>query len=184
MSRIISVLGILCALAGAAAADSTRAAVERMLSAYEPTHTPDDLRRVGGANLDRVLIAIATDEHVSSTVHRRALAALGFVPSAAGLELLRAIIRRNPTAKEGLDGVDVEVCARTLPRFGPTVFRDLVALLMHPAVDARRFAAAGLAELGLPEARAPLSLRLAAERDPDVQASLVRALAVLDAAQR
>ena len=94
----------------------------------------------------------------------------------AGLELLRAT-SAAPRRHEGLPGLDVEVCARTLPRFGESVFRDLVALLTHPAVDARRLAAAGLAQLGLPEARAPLSLRLAAERDPDVQAALVRALA-------
>jgi HEAT repeat protein len=167
------------------AAEVRRDAVERLLAGYEPHGSVADLRRLG-PGVDDVLIEIAEDPRTQPLRRARALHALGWVPSVAGRDYLRATLRAlAPPGRAPAGPAEVmalSACARALGRFGADAAPDLLALVAHPAADVRQAAAAALGESGALAARPALEQRLAVEPHPAVRAALARALAVLDGA--
>src|SRR5207249_4154132 len=107
-------------LAGVAQAAPSRAEVERLLSGYEPRADAAAFRRLG-PGVDHVLVAIASDGAASRLRRQRAMAALAWVPSVEGRDLLRAVVREKARAVEGADALDLYTCARALGAFGPEV---------------------------------------------------------------
>lgn len=169
---------LVCDAAGVALAAPTRAAVERLLAGYEPGATAADLKRLGEGT-DRVLVAIASDPKTSRIRRNRAISAIAAVPSPAGQEFLRAVLRDQGNATEGADLLDLQACIRALPAFGSTGALEALPLLAHANADVRVIVADALAAAKAHEAVPPLRLRLGVEREPEVLRALQRALAAL-----
>jgi hypothetical protein len=185
MNKLFSRIALitLTATAGLARAEPPRAAVERLLSGYEPSPTfVEDLRRLGPGT-DQVLITVASDPRTSRLRRSRALHSLGHLPSLAGRDYLRSELRalRSAGAVEGPDVLDLVACARALGRYGAEALPDLVGLLAYPSPDVRQAAAAGLGTTGALPARTPLRQRLSVEADAGVRAALRGALRALTA---
>ncbi len=165
-------------VAGVAQAAPSREVVSRLLGGYESRVGPDDVRRLG-AGVDHVLVAIAVDPAERPLRRNRALAALAWVPSTEGRDLLRAVVRQNARATSGVAVLDLAVAARSLGAFGPEEDADLAPLLAHPVGDVRAAAADGLARARAVSALPSLRVRLLTEREPAVAQALVRAIAAL-----
>lgn len=158
----------------------SRAAVERLLGGYESQVTASDFLRLG-AGVDHQLVAIAVDGKTRPLRRNRALAALGMVPSSEGRELLRAVVRDNLKASQGIELLDLRVAVRALGAFGPEEEADLVPLLVHSDADVRIAAAEALGEAHAMGAVPSLRLRMSVEREGAVVRALSRALEALAA---
>ncbi len=168
-------VALLLAAAPALARPPERAKVERLLSGYEPRPIGPELRRLGDG-VDEVLIAIARDPKTRPVRRARALAALGQVPTLAGRDACRGVIRDESRAASGPEVLDVAACARTLGAFGPQLQMDLAPLLAHPAPDVRAAAAEGLATAHAKLALPLLEHQLDREKDPAVRATLTKSI--------
>ncbi len=127
-----------------------------------------------------MLVAIASDGAASRLRRQRAMAALAWVPSVEGRELLRAVAREKARATAGADLIDLYTCARALGAFGPEVAPELVPLLAHPSADVRAAAATSLGQARAAGALGSLRLRFTVERDEAVQRAIVQAVAALE----
>ena len=161
--------------ATAAVSPDVRAAVEKLLSGYEPGDPAPALRRLGPQAAE-ALLAIAADPAVSPIRRLRAIEALGHVPTPAGLAFLRKLIKEQQASQESLAVYQVAAAARALGGFGQETVADAVPLLDHPGADVREGAAAALAQVRTPEAMGALTRRLRIERDPGVRAHLQAAV--------
>lgn len=178
-SILVGLAGLLLLASPRAFALPPREAVERLLGGYESQPTAADFRRLGDG-VEHVLAAIALDPKTPPLRRNRALASLALVPSSEGRELLRAVIRDDRAAREGVALLDLRVAVRSLGAFGAEEEVDLVPLLAHPDADVRGNAALALSEAHVVAAVPSLRLRLGVEREGSVVRALSRALAALE----
>jgi len=176
MKRVLSLFVLLAP--GLALATPSRAEVERLLSGYELPATAADFKRLGEGT-DRVLVDIAADPATHPARTLRALAALSFVPTTAGRDHCRRVIRDEGSADAGLPVLQVAACAHTLGAFGPAMAPELEGLLSHPSAEVRQGAVRGIEASGAAASVPVLKRQLAVEPDASVRQRLEQAVRTL-----
>jgi hypothetical protein len=158
------------------------AAVQALLSAYEPLDIDRTLPALGSpAAVAEALLALARDPGTAPTaaiVRVRAIEALGYVPTDAGLLYLHGLVAELGDATDSRV-YQLAAALRALGHFGDGELGRLGPYLSHPSADVRE--AAAMAMAAMPAARPLLQRRLAVESERGVQAVLQSSLKQLAA---
>jgi len=182
--RVLLALAFAGALApSVAGAAPSRAQIERLLAGFESFPSEAQVRELG-PDVDAALIAYAEDASLSPLRVVRAIAALRLAPSSKARAWLRAYVEREAPTADGPRSLRVAAALGALTAYGADSGPLLVAQLGHEQVAIRQAAAAALVQVRWPEARGPITARLAVERDAPVAGFLRRALRALDEQSR
>jgi hypothetical protein len=174
-----AVLILALALAGGASAAPTRAQIDRLVAGFERFPSEAEVRELG-PDVDAALIAYAEDPATSPLRALRAIAALRLAPSSRARAWLRGYVERAAPNAKGAASLQVAAALGALTPYGADSGPLFVAQLAHEEVAVRHAAAAALTQVRWPDARGPLTARLAVERDAAVAGLLRRALRALD----
>ncbi len=180
---VLSLLGALLAAGagGAAPVRASREAVLKLLAASERPPTEPELRALG-TDVDRQLVAVASDVKVEPKMRARAMSALAFVPpSSATRAYLTKVIGQAAAAKDATDLLLVRRAAVALGwQGGPSAPPVLGPLLSHADPDVRTDAAVALGLTRLASAADLLRARLDIEEDARVRGHISRQLRVVE----
>lgn len=181
MRRALLSAFLVLSAAGPAGADpSLRATVEEAIAGYEP-RPREALQRLDAQQATEALISLVGDPAVSPLRRLRAVEALGYVPTAAGLSYLRQVIaqRKGQQPGDAMGVYELAAAARALGGFGEAAVADAARLLGHESADVREGAVHALSRPGRkasPAAATALRRQLAVEKESGVRAALQTAL--------
>jgi HEAT repeat protein len=190
--RALLLLGLLAALpasaalarpAGPTAATRvSRSAVEARLRAYEPG-SPSSWQTLG-AGADEALVDVAADAKMDVLVRARAVAALGYFPTAPARRFLERTIESKAAAKDPGDRLLLRRAAVALGWMGGLgVPARLGPLLDHEDPEVRLDAAIALGLTRLAPAADLLRKRMDVEPVPRVRSQMGRQLRVIEDAR-
>jgi HEAT repeat protein len=172
-AKLLPLLILSCLAALPLHAAPAPAGLRSWLQAVEAVPTTEQLRKVGGAQVDRALDGVVRDAKEAAYARHRALSFLAIADTPAATERLRAHLRIRDNDLRATAAL--AWAAGPVRRGHPKGWIELDRLLADPAVNVRTAAARGLELTGDAQATAKrVAQRRLIEKDPGVLRMLER----------